>query len=489
MAVDPSHPLPLYHQLKTHLIEEILAGSFAPGERIPTEHELCAQFAISRTPVNRALSELADEGVIIRHRKRGSFVNHHWVRRPELGHELRLVLPEGPWEQLATNAATDTERLNVATVRLDDLRSALMRTVAEGRAPDLALVDSVWVAELAAAGFLWPLEELDADWVELDYLSDFHKPLDEVNVYQGRTFGVQAEADIAGVWFRRDHLQACQAEVPSTWEQLQETAAAALAEFGSEHMPIVLPGGARAGEATTYCLLAFLASNDARVMDDSGVVLDDPRTVAALRFIRDLVTSGCVPNDVVGYDRDRPAQLLASGKATFMFGGSYQVGQLAELAGTSVEAVPEQYGFIPVPAGPDGTQAVLAGGMAYVILRQGERPKEAMAFLERLLSGQPLAELAKVTGQIPPRREASERAGSSMPFVAHTASMLEHAVVRPPIVEHARVSAQLQNLLTSVITGTLRPATAVERTAEFIGAITGRPVVHRDGHGSDHTRT
>lgn len=191
-----------------------------------------------------------------------------------------------------------------------------------------------------------------------------------------------------------------------------------------------------------------------------------------------MVARGLVPVDVVGFDRDRPAQLLGSGAATFMFGGSYQAGLLAEQVGASIPTVTDELGFIPVPAGPDGAKAVLAGGMAYVILRQGERPKEAMGFLEQLLSSGPLSDLARRTGQIPPRIGASQTAGEDIPLIAETSRMLEYAVVRPPIVEHARVSSQLQNMLTSVLTGTLGPATAAERTAEFIGAITGRPVVY-----------
>ena len=70
MAIDPNQPIPLYFQLKTVLLEEILGGVYGSDGQLPTEHELCDRYEISRTPVSRALSELAEEGVILRHRRR-----------------------------------------------------------------------------------------------------------------------------------------------------------------------------------------------------------------------------------------------------------------------------------------------------------------------------------------------------------------------------------------------------------------------------------
>jgi DNA-binding transcriptional regulator YhcF (GntR family) len=107
MSIDPKQPVPLYYQLKTLLVEEILDGRYAPAGRLPTEHELCDRYRISRTPVSRALSELAEEGVILRHRRRGTFVNPRWLRRRPDQPEVRIVVPEGPWGQLIRDAALD----------------------------------------------------------------------------------------------------------------------------------------------------------------------------------------------------------------------------------------------------------------------------------------------------------------------------------------------------------------------------------------------
>jgi maltose-binding protein MalE len=79
---------------------------------------------------------------------------------------------------------------------------------------------------------------------------------------------------------------------------------------------------------------------------------------------------------------------------------------------------------------------------------------------------------------MPPLRSAAEAVGRSNPFLADATTMLQHALVRPAIPAHARVSRQLQAMLEGVLTGRFGPATAVERTAELISAITGLKIVH-----------
>jgi multiple sugar transport system substrate-binding protein len=476
-SIDPGQPIPLYFQLKTLLREEILSGRYGPGERLPTEHWLCAHYGISRTPVNRALSELAEEGVILRHRRRGTFVNPHWLSRQPHGRELRVVVPDGPWERQIRDAAPEGVDINVAAVSLVDLHQGLTRAVAEGRGPDLAVLDSVWVPEFAEAGFLWPLEELDRGWLETEYERDFLEPFVGAHRYEGRTLAVQAEADVAGLWYSRRDLDAVGLDPPTTWEGLVAVGRAlARLDRGMRH-PVALPGGSTAGETTSYFLLGLLASNGASVLGQEGVTLADRATVEALELLRRLVDEGLASSDVVVYEWDRPIRLLAQGQAAISFGGSYESRILGEAAGLSMEELWDRFGFASMPSGPRGGRATLAGGMVYCILRQAEQPNLAMRLLERVASRDALAAMARATGQIPPRRSAVALVAGDAPLLSATAEMLRHAVVRPATPAYPRLSAQLQALVEAVLTRRLEPVAASVRAADMIGAITGLRVV------------
>lgn len=56
---------PAYEQVAHQLREAILDGALAPGEELPSERELCAQFGVSRTTVREALRALQAQGLAV----------------------------------------------------------------------------------------------------------------------------------------------------------------------------------------------------------------------------------------------------------------------------------------------------------------------------------------------------------------------------------------------------------------------------------------
>ena len=64
----------LNQRIRADIEGRILSGEWAPGFRIPYEHELMAQYGCSRMTVNKVLTALAESGMIERRRRAGSFV-------------------------------------------------------------------------------------------------------------------------------------------------------------------------------------------------------------------------------------------------------------------------------------------------------------------------------------------------------------------------------------------------------------------------------
>lgn len=72
--IDRGSPVPFYFQLAELLEHEIISGRWEPGLRLPSEHDFCRHFDVSRTTLRQALSRLEQEGLISRQKGRGTFV-------------------------------------------------------------------------------------------------------------------------------------------------------------------------------------------------------------------------------------------------------------------------------------------------------------------------------------------------------------------------------------------------------------------------------
>ncbi|WP_027051406.1 histidine utilization repressor [Mesorhizobium erdmanii] len=81
----------LHQRILSDISEKILSGAWAPGHRIPFEHELTTEYNCSRMTVNKALSQLAKAGLIERRRRSGSFVRQPRSQAAVLElHDIRI---------------------------------------------------------------------------------------------------------------------------------------------------------------------------------------------------------------------------------------------------------------------------------------------------------------------------------------------------------------------------------------------------------------
>ena len=73
-TIDRSSYEPAYAQLVRILLGQIAAGVFRPGDRLPSEAQLCERYGVSPMSVRRVINILADQGVVIAEQGRGTFV-------------------------------------------------------------------------------------------------------------------------------------------------------------------------------------------------------------------------------------------------------------------------------------------------------------------------------------------------------------------------------------------------------------------------------
>lgn len=71
---ESSKILPRYKELADLLRSDIVKGILKPGDQLPTEHELCAKYDVSRHTAREALRLLSEDGLIARRRRAGTIV-------------------------------------------------------------------------------------------------------------------------------------------------------------------------------------------------------------------------------------------------------------------------------------------------------------------------------------------------------------------------------------------------------------------------------
>jgi len=129
-----------WQAVRNEVLRRIRTREWMPGDWIPHEVELAAQFECSRNTVNRALREIADSGLIERRRRAGTRVALHPVRKATLDIPVIRIEIEGrrqayayslllremvvppPKARARMKSQHDRERLHIVGIHMADGR-------------------------------------------------------------------------------------------------------------------------------------------------------------------------------------------------------------------------------------------------------------------------------------------------------------------------------------------------------------------------------
>jgi DNA-binding GntR family transcriptional regulator len=113
---------PAYQALRQSLRDDIAAGTYRDGARLPTESELVARHGLSRQTVRRAFQDLVAEGVVYRVPGRGTYARdggHRYLR--QLGSiEDLMSLSDDTTMEVLTGLRRRVDVEAASRLRLDD---------------------------------------------------------------------------------------------------------------------------------------------------------------------------------------------------------------------------------------------------------------------------------------------------------------------------------------------------------------------------------
>jgi GntR family transcriptional regulator len=86
----------IFLQIRDWLVDQILTGKLAPGDRIPSVRELAADIEVNRNTVMRSYALMEQEGIIDNRRGIGFFVSEQARRRLATDEKAQFIREELP---------------------------------------------------------------------------------------------------------------------------------------------------------------------------------------------------------------------------------------------------------------------------------------------------------------------------------------------------------------------------------------------------------
>jgi multiple sugar transport system substrate-binding protein len=362
---------------------------------------------------------------------------------------LRQLVAE--FERANPDVAVELQAFPNAT----DLAHQLLVTSLGAGAEDLDafVLDVVWVAELARAGWLADLSDaLPPGRVRAEFLEG---PAEAV-IRDGRTRAIPWFADVGILYYRTDLVP----EPPRTYDALEAAARAAMARDPGIS-GYVWQG--REYEGLSCNFFEALWGRGGAAYADGRFELDTPAARAALGWLRGLVDRGISPRSVAVAAEEDARRAFQEGRAAFMRNWPY-AWPLLEARGSPVRG---RVGVAPLPSATGSPGPGALGGWQLGVAARSPPARRAAAIrlVLHLTSPEASLVLARAYGRNPARRAAyaDPRLAAANPFVARLLPLLERARPRPVTPYYVMIGDALQGELSAAVSGLRTPAEALRR--------------------------
>jgi multiple sugar transport system substrate-binding protein len=315
---------------------------------------------------------------------------------------------------------------------------------------DVFFMDVVWPAEFAAAGWARPLDDRFSGADQALFLEGTIL----ANRWRDRIYGVPAFIDAGMLYYRSDLLEKYGFGPPETWPELVRQARVITEGERSETPELVgYTGQFKQYEGIVCDMLELVESGGGRLVDaaEGRGALAEPRTLAAVRFVRDELIGEVAPRSVLTYQEPESLAVFLQGHAVFHRNWPYAW----EVAGNPERSrVVGRVGIAPLPRFEGGRSVSALGGWQYGISAWSRRPEEAWTFV-RFMTSPEMQRYFAVEASLAPTRAAlyADRAVLERnPQFADQARAFRQAVPRPVTPMYPAVSEVLQRFFSSAIT-------------------------------------
>ncbi|MBD2329041.1 ABC transporter substrate-binding protein [Alkalinema sp. FACHB-956] len=354
--------------------------------------------------------------------------------------QIRIKIIEGP----------------TATNLVEDLYTSAFLL---GKSPyDLIFMDIVWVPKFAAAGWLLDLTDL----LSAADLADF-LPADVAGGrYAGGLYRLPARTDAGLLFYRQDLLAAAGYQPPETTLELLKIAQD-LQKQQKVRWGYLWQG--KQYEGLPAMFVEILAGHGGFWVDSETrtVGLDRPEALNALQFLAETLAAKISPPGVTTYQEEETRRMFQNGDALFLRNWPY----VWPLANATDSPVRGKIALKPMVHAPGFASAGCLGGWGWGIAKSTRHPEAAWQAVQHLCSSIAQKQMTLAYGYLPTRRSLYQDPEilQKYPFFPSMLTVLEAAVLRPPIAQYAQASDILQRYLSAALSKRLSPEQALQAAA------------------------
>ena len=343
------------------------------------------------------------------------------------------------------NGSQDQYAVTAKYVPFADFKKQLSIGASADELPDSAILDS----------------PDHASYVDMGIFEDLTGKFDVDNYYEGtvnsctvdgKLYGVPFGANCLALYYNEDMLTAAGGSVPTTWDELKETAKALTTDAVTG-----LAFCSVQNEEGTFNFAPWLWSTGATSYD-----INNENGVRALTFVQELINEGVMSKECINWTQGDVMNQFIAGNVAMMVNGPWQIPTMQS------EAPDLNWKVTLIPK--DAQYASALGGENYAVVTGGN-VDGALDFLTFATSEEKVKFMMNQFGYISADKTIAESQFAQdspyYPFVEE----LNYAMARGPLAEWPSVSDAISLAFNQVITGTATPEEAAAQAQATIDGI------------------
>ena len=346
------------------------------------------------------------------------------------------------------NASQDEYEPTAKYVPFADFKKQLSIGASADELPDIAILDSPDHASYAVM-------DIFADLTGKFDVSNYYEGAVDSCTIDGTLYGVPFGVNCLGLYYNEDMLSEAGCTVPTTWDELKETA-----QKLTKDNVTGLAFCSLANEEGTFNFMPWVWSTGADSYD-----IDSEGGIKALTLAKDLVDSGAMSKECINWTQGDVMNQFISGNVAMMINGPWQIPTMQQ------EAPDLNWNVALIPK--DAEYASCLGGENYAVIKDGNE-EGALDFLEYATSQEQVEYLMDAFGYISADKTIAEGQFADDPVMQTFVDELNYAKARGPLAEWPEVSNAISLAFNQVMTGEAEPADAAADAQATIDGIVGQ---------------